>query len=119
MVVRLSAASVFLLAAISAASAEPLDVQRAYSKPDEATGSPIMIVRLSEEGAKTLARITAAQAGRQISIRFKGHVLVEPIVHSPITGRDFQVTNVGDAAAAKALAADIEAAGTLDISAVK
>ena len=52
----------------------------------EFTGTPVIVLELSTEGAELLARVTTAHLNQQMDLAVCGEVLMSPTVREPITG---------------------------------
>jgi len=64
--------------------------------------------KLSDEGAKIFAEVTAANIGRNLSIYLDGELLIDPTVESAITGGSGVINGMGTAERAQTIAAQIQ-----------
>ena len=64
--------------------------------------------KLTDEGAKIFADVTAANIGRSLSIYLDGELLIDPMVETPITGGSGVINGMGSAERAKTIAAQIQ-----------
>src|SRR5580692_5291586 len=76
------------------AIAEPLRVvvASAAAAIDAHTGKPILTVRLTDEGRKSVAAFSQAHLGQAIDMRIEGKSLMKPVIREPIAGGVFQIT---------------------------
>lgn len=56
------------------------------ARTGEYTGTPVVELELSDEGAELLARVTTAHLNQQLDLAVCGDVLMSPTVREPITG---------------------------------
>ena len=56
------------------------------ARTGEFTGTPVVVLELSAEGAELLARVTTAHLNQQMDLAVCGEVLMSPTVREPITG---------------------------------
>jgi putative tributyrin esterase len=80
------------------------DVQSAKVRFDPETGRPVVTVTLTADGRARFAEATAALVGRPMAIISFGRLLSTPIVVQPITGGELQISGLGSAADATAMA---------------
>lgn len=77
------------------------DAQLAY---DQETGEPIVTFKLDKEGARRFGDMTINNVGRQLAIVLDDTVITAPVIQSPITGGNGQITGSFTAAEASDLA---------------
>ena len=56
------------------------------ARTGEFTGTPVVVLELSAEGAELLAQVTTAHLNQQLDLAVCGEVLMFPTVREPITG---------------------------------
>jgi len=74
--------------------AEPLQVvvSSAAAAIDAHTGKPILTVRLTDEGRKSIRAFSEAHLGQATDMRIGGKSLMKPVIREPIFGGEFQIT---------------------------
>ncbi len=66
-------------------------IKRAFVQFDE-IGRPYVSLTFTSEGAKTFARVTAANVGRQLAIILDGELQSAPVIQTEIIGGQAQIT---------------------------
>lgn len=62
------------------------------ARTGEFTGTPVVVLELSAEGAELLARVTTAHLNQQMDLAVCGEVLMSPTVREPITGGSLRLS---------------------------
>jgi len=85
------------------------DLKRAFVNFDQNTGSPVVGLEFSPEGAKKFAEITTKNVGKMVAIYLDGLPISVPKVEEPITNGSAIIRGSFDLAEAKKLASQLNA----------
>lgn len=83
------------------------DVSRVDAEVDPRTGSPVINLSFTANGAVTWAQWTGRNVGKQVAMVLKSRVLTAPAVQSAITGGETQISGKFTLPEARQLAKDI------------
>ncbi|MDB5551963.1 MAG: hypothetical protein JWL86_1947 [Rhizobium sp.] len=104
----LATLAICLLAHDAFAETLALQVESAEVVSDQATGAPVLMVKLKPESATAFGTFTKAHVGKQVRVRSGNTVLSEPFIVEPILGGAIMISGNFTPQSAKDLATILE-----------